>query len=140
MKCLKKHGGVMAKLTLKLSEEMLKETIKHWYDLFKHITTLGTASIVVLATFFTKGIVTTNHTFLLVMCLLGIIASLITCVIGMYLVTAIMSILSNPKSTPKKINLYYSITGAMFGISISNFMVGVGFLASFVLANIKWTL
>jgi hypothetical protein len=113
------------------------DAIKQFYDLFKHITTLDTGAIVILATFFSKSFDYTSKNWLVMLCVITIIVSLIACVIGMVSVTLSMGLISSSQSNNKTINKFADLTLTVFIISIVSFVVGVTSLAFFVLANIK---
>jgi hypothetical protein len=120
-----------------ISFSLLKDSFKQLYDLFKHITTLDTGAIVILATFFSKSFDNTSKNWLVMLCVITIIISLVSCVIGMVAVTMSMAAVGSEKSFDKQINNSANITFAAFIFSIVSFVVGVILLALFILANIK---
>ena len=119
------------------SVELIKDSIKQLYDLLKHITTLDTGAIVILATFLSKSFDNTSMNWLVMLCVITIIVSLIFCVIGMVSVTISMGLMGSSQSSNKEIENAANILRPVFIISVVSFVVGVTSLAVFVLANIK---
>jgi hypothetical protein len=112
-------------------------TYKQTYDLLKHITTLDTGAIVILATFFSKSFDNTSKNWLVMLCIGEIMFSLVMCIIGMLGVTKNMVNEGNRTITKKPVFKLDRLTYWLFMLSIIGFVLGIEALAFFVLSNIK---
>ncbi len=116
---------------------LTRDSIKQMYDLLKHLTTLDTGVIVILATFFSTSFENTSINWLIYICIGTIILSLISCVLGMLAVTLSLGLLGNSKASTKEIESSATSTRLAFFVSIFGFIVGVVSLAVFVVVNVK---
>jgi hypothetical protein len=115
-----------------LRQEMLKETMKHYYDLFKHITTLDTGAIVIMGTFLTRITGYTGSNSLVNASVVFLIASLLLCLFGMFSVIEQMEIRSAKSPLWKIFGTGEGETLILFGLSISCFTLGIVFLGAFI--------
>ncbi|MGD0612034.1 MAG: hypothetical protein ABSB41_11005 [Anaerolineales bacterium] len=113
------------------------ESYKHLYDYFKHLTTLDTGALVILATFFTKSFDTTTANWLVGTCLTAFIVSLVNCIGGMNSLFSSMGERVNQGLEKKPTNYLTRLTGWELGLSTFFFLLGTTSLMSFVLVNIK---
>jgi hypothetical protein len=114
-------------------EEMTKETLKTHYDLFKHLTTLDTGAIVILATFLTKLNPNTPNNPMVNYSVIFLAVSLLCCIGGMYAITMDMDKKSNA-SIPF-VPTYTSFgrsTSLWFIFSVLFFFIGIVFLTVFI--------
>jgi len=115
------------------NDEMLKETMKHYYDLFKHITTLNTGAIVILASFFTQIKSNTVNHWILNVSVIMLALSLLVCILGMYSVTTEMKSRSDGIPFAPKFNVLNRYTTPLFKLCLSSFFMGMLFLILFIM-------
>jgi len=116
-----------------LHEEMLKETMKHYYDLFKHITTLDTGAIVVVASFLTKITGNTPNNSIVNASVTSLLLSLVFCIFGMFSVIWQMERRSHKAPLYKLFGTGEETTLIIFGICVGFFFVGILFLGVFIM-------
>lgn len=112
------------------------ESFDRMYNLYKHLTTLDTATIVILAAFFLKSGGNTSANWLIDLCLLALIVSLVGCVAGMFGATASIDVAGDPKPGQKLVNLSIKFAILQLAFSAMLFIIGIGSLGLFVIANI----
>jgi hypothetical protein len=112
------------------------ESFKHLYDYFKHLTTLNTGAIVLIATFFTKSFDTTKANLLVGACVMTFIVSLVNCVGGMNSLISSMAGRVNQGSENKTVNILPRLTAWELGLSTIFFLIGTSLLLAFVLVNL----
>jgi hypothetical protein len=129
-------GGAMA-------DDPILDILKNIYDLLKHLTTIDTGAIVILATFFSNSFANASNKWLVIFCLIAISISLIFCVLGMYITTQIMfagrirSPDINRDNELKEIaNKYVGKARIALLVSIICFITGILLLVAFVISNI----
>lgn len=113
------------------------EFIKQYFDLFKHITTLDSGSIVILATFMALNLGQTISNWLVRFCVILFIISLVVCVLGMIWINWFTGVIGGMNSGGENINNSGRCARILFGISIGSFLIGVISLAVFVIVNVK---
>ncbi|MGD0611725.1 MAG: hypothetical protein ABSB41_09440 [Anaerolineales bacterium] len=117
------------------------DAMKTLYDLFKHLTTIDTGAIVILATFVTffsglKSYGSTTANWWVIACVIALILSLISCVFGMAGVTISMGIVGNRQFSQGIKDLSADVTGIFFAISLGVFVIGLLCLVAFVIVNL----
>ena len=113
-----------------------RDAFKQFYDISKHLTTINTGAIVILATFFSKSFIVTFANWLVIVCVIAILLSLIFCVVGMVSETVSMTMTNPQHYTIKQFEKVTSITVVIFIISFICFVFGIMSLGAFVIVNI----
>jgi hypothetical protein len=104
------------------------EVQKAWMDYLKHVTTLSTGSIVVVATFLDKS-KTYAHSFLVVASLAALILSTVALTFSGFGVMASMRTPGEPAEGVRR------LTASGFVVGLFAFIVGIICLAVFTIAN-----
>ena len=65
------------------------EGYKHYFEFFKHLTTINTGSIIILITFIEKLFANPEWNFLIIVCLVGFIISLMCSLGAMWFVSTL---------------------------------------------------
>lgn len=112
-----------------------REPLKLIFDLFRHLTTIDTGAIVILATFFAKSFDKTSMNWLVIVFVITILISLVGCVIGMFLGASSMAMMNEDFMLDEKTNIL-GATMIVFGISFVFFVIGIISLGAFVIVNI----
>jgi hypothetical protein len=116
-------------------EDLHKLVFKQWYDLLKHVTTIDTGAVVILATFFNKNFDTTSHNYLLYLFFFSIMVSLFFCVFGMLATIDNLVLIGTPKNRSRTIQV--NIMGFVTGVAMLSFFMAILSLVLFVLNNVK---
>ena len=77
--------------TQEIIEGMSLEGLKHYFEFFKHLTTINTGSILLLIAFLERLFKNPEWSALIGVSLIGFIVSLIACLVGMWLSSTLLA-------------------------------------------------
>ena len=114
------------------NSEILIESMKHNYDLFKHLTTLSTGSIVVIATFLSKNSNVTVYYPMVNASAISFAILIFLCIVGMYTVTIQMEMRSLASPRQKELGNATKFMSTLYIFSLLSFFIGILFLVGFI--------
>jgi hypothetical protein len=107
-------------------EKANEEATKLFYDVFKHLTTLSTGSILLLATFIETMFPSPQWKFLIVLALISFIISIISAVLMMFFQASAVLVMKEITSRVERLS---------FGITMGSFLLGIISFVVFAVIN-----